>query len=133
MSKILHWLGNRCSHSVCCNVATGIKSGSFESHASRAHRDHDGHRHETPRWMPSAERLASLDLFLNDFKITLGGEGNVFLKSPRYVSGSTRNGEFVDNQKGFTGVVSGFPAPAFLNRGRFLIGAPVPSVILFYK
>ena len=74
------------------------------------------------------KRLASLDLFLNDFKITLGGEGNVFLKSPRYVSGSTRNGEFVDNQRGFPGVIFGFPVPAFLNRGRFLIGAPVPSV-----
>ena len=73
------------------------------------------------------KRLASLDLFLNDFKITLGGEGNVFLKSPRYVSGSTRNGEFVDNQRGFPGVIFGFPVPAFLNRGRFLIGAPVPS------
>ena len=72
------------------------------------------------------KRLASLDLFLNDFKITLGGEGNVFLKSPRYVSGSTRNGEFVDNQRGFPGVIFGFPVPAFLNRGRFLIGAPVP-------
>jgi hypothetical protein len=73
------------------------------------------------------KRLASLDLFLNDFKITLGGEGNVFLKSPRYVSGSTRNGEFVDNQRGFPGVIFGFPVPAFLNRGRFLIGAPVPT------
>ena len=75
------------------------------------------------------KRLASLDLFLNDFKITLGGEGNVFLKSPRYVSGSTRNGEFVDNQRGFPGVIFGFPAPAFLNRGRFLIGAPVPKCL----
>ena len=78
------------------------------------------------------KRLASLDLFLNDFKITLGGEGNVFLKSPRYVSGSTRNGEFVDNQRGFPGVIFGFPVPAFLNRGRFLIGAPVPRSVLVY-
>ena len=72
------------------------------------------------------KKLASLDLFLNDIKITLGGEGNVFLKSPRYVSGSTRNRGFVDNQRGFPGVVFGSTAPAFLNRGRFLIGAPVP-------
>ena len=77
------------------------------------------------------KRLASLDLFLNDFKITLGGEGNVFLKSPRYVSGSTRNGEFVDNQRGFPGVIFGFPVPAFLNRGRFLIGAPVPMCDIY--
>ena len=72
------------------------------------------------------KRLASLDLFLNDIKITLGGEGNVFLKSPRYVSGSTRNGEFVDNQTGLPGAVSGFPAPAFLNGARFLMEPPVP-------
>ena len=79
------------------------------------------------------KRLASLDLFLNDFKITLGGEGNVFLKSPRYVSGSTRNGEFVDNQRGFPGVIFGFPVPAFLNRGRFLIGAPVPTRNVIFR
>ena len=72
------------------------------------------------------KKLASLDLFLNVIKITLRGEGNVFLKSPRYVSGSTRNGEFADNQRGFPGAVSGFPAPAFLNGARFLMEAPVP-------
>ena len=48
------------------------------------------------------------------------------MKSPRYVSGSTRNGEFVDNQTGFPGAVSGSPAPTFLNGARFLMEPPVP-------
>ena len=46
VSKIPHLLLSVGGHSVCCNVATGMTSSSFESHASI---DYDGYCRETPR------------------------------------------------------------------------------------